>query len=425
MVNNKGVRELAYVVRIQEIKPIEGYDRVEYARVEAGWWIVVRKEQFKVGDLAIYFEIDSKVPETPPFEFMRDRKFRVKTIRLCHVLSQGLLMSASDFGWVIDAADGSIIIPPQKRMGKTEVLNEGDFLTKRLGVTYYEVEDNVRKDTYTDPVISMKSRHKKLFSRKWVKWIMRFSWGRKIMLFFFGRKPKKKSGWPIEFVSKTDEDRIQNRVDLFLSKDIRKWMATEKIDGSSATYLITGFGRNRKYYVCSRNVVFDTPEKENNNFYKDSDGNIYTEISEKYNIKNVLGKTLDILHERDNYIKFLAIQGEIFGGTIQKRKYIIDGRKDVHDIRLFNIIFGADKNNSVRLNPIKGREFADTYLKIPFVPIVNEEYYIPKTCEEILSIASGASQIDGGMREGLVFRTEDGKDSFKAVDNEFLLKYHG
>ena len=86
MVNNKGVRELAYVVRIQEIKPIEGYDRVEYARVEAGWWIVVRKEQFKVGDLAIYFEIDSKVPETPPFEFMRDRKFRVKTIRLCHVL---------------------------------------------------------------------------------------------------------------------------------------------------------------------------------------------------------------------------------------------------------------------------------------------------------------------------------------------------
>lgn len=138
-----------------------------------------------------------------------------------------------------------------------------------------------------------------------------------------------------------------------------------------------------------------------------------------------MGKTLDILHERDNYIKFLAIQGEIFGGTIQKRKYIIDGRKDVHDIRLFNIIFGADKNNSVRLNLIKGREFADTYLKIPFVPIVNEEYYIPNTCEEILSIASGASQIDGEMREGLVFRTEDGKDSFKAVDNEFLLKYHG
>lgn len=47
MVNNNGVRELAYVVRIQEIKPIEGYDRVEYARVEAGWWIVVRKEQFR------------------------------------------------------------------------------------------------------------------------------------------------------------------------------------------------------------------------------------------------------------------------------------------------------------------------------------------------------------------------------------------
>lgn len=61
MVNNKGVRELAYVVRIQEIKPIEGYDRVEYARVEAGWWIVVRKDQFKVGDLAIYSKFARKL----------------------------------------------------------------------------------------------------------------------------------------------------------------------------------------------------------------------------------------------------------------------------------------------------------------------------------------------------------------------------
>ena len=29
-----------------------------------------------------------------------------------------------------------------------------------------------------------------------------------------------------------------------------------------------------------------------------------------------------------------------------------------------------------------------------------------------------------GMREGLVFRSTDGVKSFKAVSNEFLLKYH-
>lgn len=42
----------------------------------------------------------------------------------------------------------------------------------------------------------------------------------------------------------------------------------------------------------------------------------------------------------------------------------------------------------------------------------------------ILEMASGKSVIDGGMREGIVFRSQDGSRSFKAVSNEFLLKYH-
>ena len=42
MLNKNGERELAYVVIIDEIKPIEGYDRVEYARV-GGWWVIVQK----------------------------------------------------------------------------------------------------------------------------------------------------------------------------------------------------------------------------------------------------------------------------------------------------------------------------------------------------------------------------------------------
>ena len=45
MLNEKGVRELAYIVPIDEIRAIEGYDRIEHARV-GGWWVVVRKEQF-------------------------------------------------------------------------------------------------------------------------------------------------------------------------------------------------------------------------------------------------------------------------------------------------------------------------------------------------------------------------------------------
>ena len=62
---------------------------------------------------------------------------------------------------------------------------------------------------------------------------------------------------------------------------------------------------------------------------------------------------------------------------------------------------------------------------IEIVPIVEKEYYLPSTCEEMLEYANGKSLIDGNMREGVVLRTEDGVKSFKSVSNEYLLKFHG
>ena len=85
----------------------------------------------------------------------------------------------------------------------------------------------------------------------------------------------------------------------------------------------------------------------------------------------------------------------------------------------FNLIF-SDRG---RLNSIE----AATIMKefgIPWVPIVDEHFVLPDTVDELLNIATGKSVVDGGMREGLVFRSQDGTRSFKAVSNEFLLKYH-
>jgi hypothetical protein len=65
------------------------------------------------------------------------------------------------------------------------------------------------------------------------------------------------------------------------------------------------------------------------------------------------------------------------------------------------------------------------YYGIPCVPIVDEHFVLPDTVDELLAIATNSSAIDGGMREGLVFRSYDGVQSFKAVSNEFLTKYHG
>ena len=63
--------------------------------------------------------------------------------------------------------------------------------------------------------------------------------------------------------------------------------------------------------------------------------------------------------------------------------------------------------------------------KLKCVPLVDPSYELPETVEELLEYAgSELSRIDKGMREGVVFRSEDGVHSFKAVDNNFLLKYH-
>lgn len=62
---------------------------------------------------------------------------------------------------------------------------------------------------------------------------------------------------------------------------------------------------------------------------------------------------------------------------------------------------------------------------VPCVPVVNSKFILPDTVEELLEYATDKSQVDGDMREGIVFRSEDGSKSFKAVSNEFLLAYHG
>jgi hypothetical protein len=90
----------------------------------------------------------------------------------------------------------------------------------------------------------------------------------------------------------------------------------------------------------------------------------------------------------------------------------------------FNLIFGYKNGEVERLNPILMTKVLSNY-DIPCVPIVNACYTLPATCEELLDYAaSEASKLDGGMREGIVLRTKDGKQSSKAVSNEFLIKYH-
>lgn len=403
-------RELCYVVQIDAIEPIIGSDNCE-AAVVGGWRVMTRKGTFKPGDLAIYFEIDSKVPETETFAFLEKKHYKIKTQKYTfggkgNFVSQGLLMHPIDFGWTTEETGKSIIIPDDGIQ-----LEKGDFLTQRLGVTYAIDADNKRKGSGPDKYKKMAARHKKIFSNPIVKKIMKYSLGRKIMFLFFGKKKDKKGAWPL-WVKKTDEERIQNLVSAIPTFVKEPWIATEKIDGTSTTFTMKGFGRKREFYVCSRNVVFDKPDK--NCFY---DTNVYLEMSEKYHMEDVLTSLME--KYKKTGINFITIQGETYGGNIQKRDY---GMKE-HDLAVFNVIFGYKDGTTERLNPITMKALMDNYL-VPTVPIVSDCLTLPDSCDKILLLAGGPSAIDGGIREGLVFRSFDGTKSFKAVDNNFLIKYH-
>lgn len=419
MLNKDGQRELVYVVKIDKIEPIPGRDRVESA-VVGGWTVMVRKDQFKAGDLGIYFEIDSKCPAKAPFEFLESKHYKIKTQKyaikdaegnkLGQYWSQGLLMSADDFGWNYDK-DQDVIFTGEPAHPGEVYYKEGDFLTKELGVTYADPDDNKRKGTSADKYKKMAQRNPKLFSKPFFRWLMRRTWGKKLLFVFFGKKKDKRT-WP-SWVVKTDEERVQNMTWILENKN--PWFATEKIDGTSTTFTMKGWGRKREFYICSRNVVFDTPDKAC--FYET---NVYTEMAEKYNVEWVLDCLMTYFSNTENQpVSFVTLQGETYGAGIQKREY---GLTD-HDFMAFNVIVGYEDGSTRRLNPSEMTCLLLEY-DVPCVPIVDENFILPDTVEELLNIATDASKVDGGMREGLVFRSADGVQSFKAVSNEFLMKYH-
>ncbi len=87
--------KLATVQVVSEILPHENADRLEIAVIK-GWQCVVGKGEFKSGDICIYIQLDSIVPETEQFEFLRKHNFRVRTLKLRGKVSQGLVIPAID-----------------------------------------------------------------------------------------------------------------------------------------------------------------------------------------------------------------------------------------------------------------------------------------------------------------------------------------
>jgi len=163
----------------------------------------------------------------------------------------------------------------------------------------------------------------------------------------------------------------------------------EKLDGSSVTYYV----KDGVFGVCSRNL--DLLEDENNTMWKFA---ITTGLREKM---IGLGKNI-------------AVQGEIIGEGIQGNPYKRIGQT----VMIFNG-FDIDKFDYLSLDSLL--DLTKT-LELKTVPILDLDFMLPDTIDELLLTAEGKSILNlKTEREGLVIRSHDRKISFKAISNKFLL----
>jgi len=151
-------RKLAIIEEIKNLQPIKDADNIEVATIR-GWRVVVKKGEFKVGDLCVYCEIDSIMPDRPEFEFLKPRGFRIKTIKLRGQVSQGIIFPINileSVGTIEPWPSFKLGVPPllihnkvdgevkieRDEEGKPKSMNftkivEGEDVTEVLGVIKY------------------------------------------------------------------------------------------------------------------------------------------------------------------------------------------------------------------------------------------------------------------------------------------------
>lgn len=360
------MRKLASVKTISDIIPIKDKDRIELAIID-GWQVIVKKGEYKIGDKTIFLEIDSIVPkENSYFAFMERTKYRVKTLKMAGVVSQGLCV-------------------PMSMLKKNEDQYEvGDDVTDEIGILKWDNSISTNEECNT----------KRKLARKYPAFLMRYNWFRKLVL------PRKEyRGFP-DFISKTDETRIQNMPWVLKDKSV-KWTVREKIDGQSGTFVLKrkkSFWKKSsfEFIVCSRNMRL---------FREDNSS--YWSVARKYKIESILK---NIIREDEN---FVAIQGEIIGPGIQGNKYSVSD----YEFYVFNVI----RENKKLIGA--GKEIEETVnIPLTWCPLITTKYVLPDTVNELLDYATGRSVLKDTLREGFVFRNEKGM-SFKAVSPDFLIKH--
>lgn len=369
---NEISRKLASIQKIESLSEIVGADQIEVARV-LGWDVVVKKGEFEVGDLAVYFEIDSFLPRRPEWEFleksslckMGDKEgLRLRTIKLRGQISQGLLLPIK-----------SIFEPSEEYPGNWEY-------TKALDAIYHGDRVEIPFETEVWDLEDGDDLTKLLDVIKWDPPVPARLAG------------KVRGNFP-SFLRKTDQERIQNCYRTLQNKWLNHfWEVSIKLDGSSFTAYYNA--ETDQFGVCSRNL--DLAESGENAFWQ---------VARKYGLETKM---------REHGIS-IAIQGELIGPGIQGNP---EGLAEL-DMYVFDIFDVRTQRYFASLE----RQLLTEYFGLNHVPVIDIVQLHECKLEDILEFADGPS-LYAKRREGIVFKSlDDPNVSWKAISNQWLLKNEG
>jgi RNA ligase (TIGR02306 family) len=317
------------------------------------------------------------LPEKPEYEFMKERKYRVKTIKLRKTLSQGLILPLTNL--------------PTDELGTPMMPRDGN-VSEILGIKKYEIPDN--------------------------------NAGKNL-----GGFGKAKGKFP-SFLRKTDETRIQNYIKVLDELKQYKCYITTKMDGSS----ISVFVNKGKFGVCSRNLEVKGP---NHNYFRLQWLKVKRWFKKLLGIPTPAEPVMDCGHFWKAALKFdienklktlnrnICLQGELVSPWNQGNKHTVTD----YELYFYN---AWDIDNQKYLDFAELKDICNK-LQLNTCPVLMENVDITfNTVEEVLAYAESINYSNGTPAEGIVIRPmkempskvmNGSRLSIKAISNKFLLKY--
>ena len=407
------MRDLAKIVTIKELLPIDGKDRIELATFNENLYRVIVQKGFQVGDTAIFVEADSLLPNDSKYEFLKARCFKeslqrylIKPMKMAGHISMGIVFDMS-------------FLPKRKKPYKAN-----EDVTDILDIKKYE------------PVEDASPKKQKGF----VGFMWKHSLTRPIIRAITALLPKENKSFPTWLIPKSDETNLQD-CSFVLNKYANvETYVTAKMEGQSATYLFQPkrniFGRKIEmgtYTVCSRNNAY---------FVKRGMPHLF-DLSERLGIKEKL------LTYYKKYGISLAIQGEVCGPKIQKNiydfpchwlfVYKIRDLTNARDLPWCDLELAVERLNELgegkfdilRVVPLV-REFQvledmdlGNYKNAEFLCHLGFKKPFFDDGNDVIEVVSGKKGKDYFLHEGVVVRGMNNEFSFKIKDAEYAYDFSG